>query len=230
SLESKTLTYSRGAISILMGFLFVAYCAYLISQMYNNQPLLQISSEYIGHDSATPDIELCAQNSSLTVVKCSVMYYNWTTQDIPNCWETLFRPGVNDLATKCYVFESNDTLRMSRGVTYDSRDALRRIDFYWNIDALFNMTYASISIPAIAIQLYSPTFSSWKVDTIGTTEIEANMMANIASGGASTATSFVNYSTIIFYHPQKYRAIRPNDISTLFGFVSRNIKLKPSSF
>lgn len=142
--------------------------------MYNNQPLLQISSEYIGFDSATPDIELCAQNSSLTVVKCSVMYYNWTMKDIPDCWETLFRPGVNDLATKCYVFESNDTLRMSRGVTYDNRDALRRIDFYWNIDALFNMTYASISIPAIAIQLYSPTFSSWKVDTIGTTETEVN--------------------------------------------------------
>ncbi|KAI7887985.1 uncharacterized protein EV154DRAFT_519251 [Mucor mucedo] len=225
SLESKTLTYSRGATSILMGFLFVAYCAYLISQMYNNQPLLQISSEYIGHDSATPDIELCAQNSSLTVIKCTAMYYNWTTQDIPNCWETLFRPGVNDLATKCYVFESNGTLRMSRGVTYDSSDALRKIDFYWKFDALFNMTYTSISIPAISIQLYSPTFSSWKRDIIGNTEIEGNMMNNIASGGAYIATSFVNYTTTIFYHPQKYRAIRPNDISTLFGFSSNFIDI-----
>lgn len=48
-------------------------------------------------------------------------------------------------------------------------------------------------------------------------------MANIASGGASTATSFVNYSTVIFYHPQKYRAIKPNDLSTLLGFVSRHV-------
>ncbi|KAG2195410.1 hypothetical protein INT47_002849 [Mucor saturninus] len=217
SLESKTLTYSRGATSILMGFLFVAYCAYLISQMYNNQPLLQISSEYIGHDSAIPDIELCAQNSSLTVVKCTAMYYNWTTQDIPNCWETLFRSGVNDVGPKCYVFESNGTLRMARGVTYDSRDALRKIDFYWKFDALFNMTYTSISIPAISIQLYSPTFSSWKRDIIGNTEIEVS--------GAYIATSFVNYSTTIFYHPQKYRAIRPNDISTIFGFSSNFIDI-----
>lgn len=54
---------------------------------------------------------------------------------------------------------------MSSGITYDSRDALRRIDFYWNTDALLNTIYSTITIPAISIQLYSPIFSPWRTDT-----------------------------------------------------------------
>lgn len=72
--------------------------------MYNNQSLLQISSETIGFDSAIPDVEVCAQNYNLIIVKCAVMYYNWSMVDISNCWETFFRPGANYGINKWYVF------------------------------------------------------------------------------------------------------------------------------
>lgn len=45
------------------------------------------------------------------------------------------------------------------------------------------------------------------------------MITNIALG-TTRATSFVNYTSGIFYHVQKYRAIKPRDASTILGFVS----------
>lgn len=114
------------------------------------------------------------QNSTLTVVKCTAMYYNWTQVDIPNCWERFFRHGANNEATKCYIFETNDTYRMATGVVYDSRDALRRLDFYWNIDDIRNLSYSTVSLPAVAVQLYDPHFSTWKMPTVGNTTIEVN--------------------------------------------------------
>lgn len=104
------------------------------------------------------------------------MYYNWTTVDIENCFSRFFRPGANDTPQKCYVFESNGTYRMANGVTYDSRDALRRLDFYWNIDDLYNLTYAAASIPTLALQLYDPHFSSWKYNTIGNSQVEVPLL------------------------------------------------------
>lgn len=61
---------------------------------------------------------------------------------------------------------------MATGLTYDSRDALRRLDFYWSIDNLKNLTYSTISIPAIAIQLYDPSFTTWNPETIGNSPTE----------------------------------------------------------
>lgn len=108
----------------------------------------------------------------MTLVKCTAMYYNWTTVDIPNCFQDFVRPGANGDASKCYVFETRKKYRMATGLTYDSRDALRRMDFYWTIDDLKNLTYSTISIPAIAIQLYDPTFTPWYPETIGDSEVE----------------------------------------------------------
>ncbi|CEP07284.1 hypothetical protein [Parasitella parasitica] len=144
------------------------------------------------------------------------MYYNWTQVDVPNCWQRFFRPGSNQEATKCYVFETNNTYRMTTGVTYDSRDALRRLDFYWNIDDLRNLSYATNSLPAVAIQLYDPRFSTWKIATVGDSPIEKETAINIQLG-ATRATTFLNHTSAIFYSPQKYRAIKPGDAASILG-------------
>lgn len=38
--------------------------------------------------------------------------------------------------------------------------------------------------------------------------------------GATRATSYINHTSGIFYHLQKYRAIRKRDAATIFGLVS----------
>ncbi|KAK4515817.1 uncharacterized protein ATC70_010772 [Mucor velutinosus] len=223
-LEPRGLVYSRGGTAITMGLLFLSFCGYLISQIHNDRPLIQISSEQIETDTDTPDIELCVQNSTLTVVKCTAMYYNWTEVDIPNCWERFFRQGANNEATKCYIFETNNTYRMAAGVVYDSRDALRRLDFYWNIDDLRNLSYSTVSLPAVAVQLYDPHFNTWKASTVGNTTIERETAINIQLG-ATRATTFLNYTSGIFYYPQKYRAIRPGDAASIIGLKPNYIDI-----
>lgn len=52
------------------------------------------------------------------------------------------------------------------------------------------------------------------------------MMKTNMQLGASRATSYVNHTSGIFYHPQKYRAIRPRDAATILGLVSRLLKIK----
>ncbi|CAO3625896.1 unnamed protein product [Mucor fragilis] len=223
-LEPRGLVYSRGGTAITMGLLFLSFCGYLISQIHGDRPLIQISSEQIETDIDTPDIELCVQNSTLTVVKCTAMYYNWTQVDIPNCWERFFRHGANNEATKCYIFETNDTYRMATGVVYDSRDALRRLDFYWNIDDIRNLSYSTVSLPAVAVQLYDPHFSTWKMPTVGNTTIERETSINIQLG-ATRATTFLNHTSGIFYYPQKYRAIRPGDAASIVGLKPNYIDI-----
>lgn len=131
--------------------------------------MIQLSSEQIQVDTETPDVEICVQNSTMIVSACTAMYYNWTSVDMPNCWENYFRSGAPGSSTKCYYFGVADKFRMATGLEYDSRDALRRIDFYWHIDNKSNVTYASISVPAITVQLYHPKFTTWRPETIGTT-------------------------------------------------------------
>lgn len=38
--------------------------------------------------------------------------------------------------------------------------------------------------------------------------------------GATRATSYINHTSGIFYHLQKYRAIRPREAATVLGLVS----------
>lgn len=130
--------------------------------MYNNQPLLNISSEAIPDITATPDVQFSVWNSTLTVVKCAGMYYNWPMVDMPNCAQIYSRQGATSSPTQSYIFKSNGRMYMLRGVTYDIRNAFRRIDFYWSIDALMGVAYSLISAPA-----------SWRVSTVGTAAIEA---------------------------------------------------------
>ncbi|CAO3662712.1 unnamed protein product [Rhizopus stolonifer] len=208
-----------------MSMLFLAFCGYLINLIYQDQPLIQSSSQSIDSYIETPDIEFCLQNSTMKVIHCSAMYYNWSTVDIDNCWDRFFYAGANDgSASRCWIFETNGEYRMTAGLTYDNRDALRRLDFYWKIDDLYNVTYASISVPAMAIQLYDPKFSLWKPATVGDTAIENMMLTNIRLG-ATKATTMMNYSSSIYYTPNRYRAIKPGDAAAVVGLTPHYIDI-----
>ncbi|KAG1087894.1 hypothetical protein G6F42_020455 [Rhizopus arrhizus] len=113
---------------------------------------------------------------------------------------------------------------MATGVVYDSRDALRRLDFYWNIDDLRNLSYSTVSLPAVAVQLYDPHFNTWKASTVGNTTIERETAINIQLG-ATRATTFLNHTSGIFYYPQKYRAIRPGDAASIIGLKPNYIDI-----
>ncbi|KAI8335215.1 hypothetical protein BD560DRAFT_414152 [Blakeslea trispora] len=216
-LEPRSLAYSRGSTAIFMGLTFLAFCGYLINQICTDKPLLRNSLEEIGNSTTTPDIEMCVQNTTMQIVGCSVMYYNWSSAEIPDCWSRYFRPGNNeDSSTKCWYFETNNTYHMATGMTYDNRDALRRIDFYWHIDSLANLSYASVSVPAIALQLYDPRFTTWRTNTLGDTQYEKETAINIQLG-ASRATSYYNHTSITYYSQHKYRAIKPRDFGAILG-------------
>ncbi|RCH79486.1 hypothetical protein CU098_000872, partial [Rhizopus stolonifer] len=216
--ETKTLAYTRGAIAILLTLLFLAFCGYLINQICDYIPLIQYSFEDIGLNVSTPDIEVCAQNSTFHFVKCTAMYYNWTMMDIPNCFGRFFRHGDDNELSKCRVFQSNDTYRMAAGLTLDNRDALRRLDFYWVIDSAENMSYSTITVPAMAIYLYDPRFSPWRPGSIGNTKYENETFTNIQLG-YSRATTYLNQSTSIFYSMEKYRAIQRHDARAILGLT-----------
>ncbi|KAI7906459.1 uncharacterized protein BX663DRAFT_496491 [Cokeromyces recurvatus] len=149
------------------------------------------------------------------------MYYNWTVMDIPDCWENFFYPGLNNGdQTKCYLFTTNNEFRMAPGLSPDHRNGLRRLDFYWNIDNISNISYATITVPAIAVQLYDHRFSTWAPETIGDTAVEKEKLASIQLG-SSRATSFLNHSSSIFYYVEKYRAIKHRDAASILG-LKRN--------
>ncbi|KAG1054362.1 hypothetical protein G6F43_003616 [Rhizopus delemar] len=224
-LEPRLLAYGRGATAITMSMLFLAFCGYLINLIYRDQPLIQNSSKEISNYIDAPDIEFCLQNSTMKVVHCSAMYYNWSAVPIDNCWENFFYSGANDDSTsKCWIFDTKGQYKMTNGLTYDNRDALRRLDFYWKIDNLYNVSYATISIPAMAIQLYDPKFSSWKPATIGDTAIEKMMLTNIQLG-ATRSSTMLNYTSSIYYTPNLYRAIRPRDAAATIGFTPNYIDI-----
>jgi hypothetical protein len=150
--------------------------------------LIQISSEQILTDTETPDVEICAQRSTLRVVACTAMYYNWTSVDLPNCHDNYIIAGKSDDITKCYYFAVHNKYRMATGLTSDNRDAIRRIDFYWHLDSQFNVTHATISLPAIAVQLYHPKFTTWRPDVISniTVEVIQNEIDAIVHGFLAT--------------------------------------------
>lgn len=110
-----------------------------------------------------PHIEICGQSTTLTFVQCDVMYMNWTTVSLPNCYDKI-RFGDNSTwsPSQCYLFEVNGTLHYGVEETPapDSPE-IRRIDIYWLINSLSNITEASVGIPSITIMLYDPRFSRW---------------------------------------------------------------------
>lgn len=119
----------------------------------------------------TPDVELCVANSTFSAVRCVGTYNNWTSIDIPNCWERFFRTGDNGVV-QCYVFESNGSFPMTAGLEFDNRPLFRRLDFYWHIDSLENVSFVSVTTAVVTLELYHPKYSPWRNILVGDNEVE----------------------------------------------------------
>lgn len=110
-----------------------------------------------------PHVEICGQSTTLTFVRCDVMYMNWTTISLPSCYDHIrFGDNSTGSASQCYLFEVNGTLHygVEENPALDSPE-IRRVDFYWLINNLTSITKASVGIPSITIMLYDPRFSRW---------------------------------------------------------------------
>lgn len=143
-------------------------------------------------DVETPDIEICAENSTLTFVRCDVMYYNWSTSEIPNCVQDYIRLGEGDSPSKCYLFETKDRYRMALNGMAVSDRAARRFDIYWRADSIQNISFATIAVPAVTVQLYHPSFNSWNYGTVGGTPMEVMCISNLK------IVYCIKYSNFIF--------------------------------
>ncbi|KAI7863706.1 hypothetical protein BDF14DRAFT_1841344 [Spinellus fusiger] len=225
-LESKLLVFFRGSTSIIMALIFVVYCGYLIRQIVLDVPLLRVSSENIPYSYPSPDIEICAQNTSLTIVRCDLTYANWTTIPLSNCYDKIrFGNHQPQDISWCYLFEANGTVNYGVETSYPAESSLiKRIDIYWRIDNTINATSTSLSVPSLAIQLYSPSFNRWTIDESSLIPQQAQRFRNMVLGNYR-ATSFYNTTSSIFFVPSKYRAIAPNSYRSVIGFEPSYVDL-----
>ncbi|CDH54959.1 predicted protein [Lichtheimia corymbifera JMRC:FSU:9682] len=167
-----------------------------------------------------PHIEICGQSTTLTFVQCDVMYMNWTIVSLPNCYDKI-RFGDNSTwsPSQCYLFEVNGTLHygVEENPAPDSPE-IRRIDIYWLINSLSNITEASVGIPSITIMLYDPRFSRWDPKAVNHMIPQEVAFSTEMTQGNYRSTSLRNYTSTLFFTPSKYRAIPPHDSGSLLGF------------
>ncbi|KAF7730534.1 hypothetical protein EC973_001915 [Apophysomyces ossiformis] len=192
--------------------------------VYFDKPLLRLSTENIPASYPAPDIEMCVQASPMTIVRCDLMYVNWSTSTIPNCYDKI-RLGTHEPwdTQWCNLFEANGSINYGVESKYPANtDLIKRIDIYWRIDSIENATKASLSVPAIALQLYSPSFSRWKLNPKDMIDQQARPFRDMELG-TYRSTSYQNATSNIFFTPTKYRAIRPKDAGSILGFETNYV-------
>ncbi|CAO3611483.1 unnamed protein product [Cunninghamella blakesleeana] len=217
-LEKRSLAVSRGVTAILMGLAFLAYVGYLIYQVYNDRTLLILSSIDIPDSGyPSPDIEICYPGN-WTFARCSFQAMDWSINEIPGC-EGHYRDGNYNGDEMCRVFQANFT---NFGIASKGPNdpTIRRVDIYWRLD---NATAAAAlypTIPSIPLSLYDQSFSTWRLneDEINAMIPKQQFFFNATKLGAYKGMSMQNHSSAIFFYPKIYRAIRPGDVASLFGF------------
>ncbi|KAI9250232.1 hypothetical protein BDA99DRAFT_564200 [Phascolomyces articulosus] len=195
--------------------------------MTYDKPLLRLSREDMEKPYPAPYIEMCSQNSTMTVVQCDLMYMNWSMSTIPNCYDYIQMGDNNGDPSKCYLFRASDAINF--GILksdYDqSSPDIRRIDIYWKIDSIVNVSIASVSVPSISMELYNPSFNRW--DEIPEEEMipqQAQYFRDMVLGNDRSSTS-QNTTTTVFFTPHLYRAIRPRDPLSLLGFEPKYVEI-----
>ncbi|KAI9028969.1 hypothetical protein CLU79DRAFT_736974 [Phycomyces nitens] len=201
-----------------MAIVFLVYLGYLIRQIAMDIPLLRISTETLPNSYPAPDIEICAQNTTVRIVRCDITHADWSVKPLDNCYDKI-RIGSTQLmgSSFCNLFEANGTLNYVINDPNPTNDLIRRIDIYWRVDNVVNATAASLSVPALSIQLYSPSFNRWTVDQSKLIPQQIQPFNDMVLG-AYRATSYINATSALFFAPSKYRAIMPNDPASLVGF------------
>lgn len=137
------------------------YVGYLGNLVAHDHALLRLTSEDMTDSYPIPDIEMCAQNTTFTIVRCDVTYMNWSSVTLPNCYDYI-QIGTGEDPSYCSLFQGSNEFFYGVDLDYeDTSTDIRRLDVYWKIDAIENVTAASISIPSLTLEMYDPTFNRW---------------------------------------------------------------------
>ncbi|ORZ02910.1 hypothetical protein BCR43DRAFT_482382 [Syncephalastrum racemosum] len=224
-LETRILAYTRIATSIALGILFIVYVGYLGNLVAHDHALLRLTSEDMTESYPIPDIEMCAQNTTFTIARCVVTYMNWSSVTLPNCYDYI-QVGEGEDPSYCSLFQgSNDFFY---GVEQDYEDTstdIRRLDVYWKIDAIENVTAASISIPSLTLEMYDPSFNRWNDSNMADMIPQQQQAVRNMVWGTGMATTMQNYTSNMFFTVQRYRAIRPYDFASLFGVETNYVEI-----
>ncbi|KAI8341740.1 hypothetical protein BC941DRAFT_414352 [Chlamydoabsidia padenii] len=208
-----------------MGMAFIAYCGYLINQLVTDRRLLISISEQIPSTGyPAPDIETCSQKSTFTIAKCTLVSMNWTSTDIPGCAPYIIDGSLDDPNTHCKVFTAkNHPLQFRINGTDDT--SIQRVDLYWRVDNVTSFEEATLAIPTLAIQFYAASFSPWRQSDIVKIPQQQDAL-DTAKHGKFRATTLQNYTTNIYFTPNKYRAIPPRDGNSLFGLAGNYVDIE----
>ncbi|KAI8096444.1 uncharacterized protein BX664DRAFT_324015 [Halteromyces radiatus] len=215
-LESKSLARARGFTAVLMSCCFLAYFGYLLYQIYADQTLLLISTSNIPDTGYTsPDIEMCVVGSDFAITSCALidMAYNETV--VPGC-AGFINPGSSAVYGEwCKVFQANDS-RVMFG-TEGNMNLVRRVDIYWSINNVTAVSASSLAMPNVAITTYAQEFSPWRISPFDIQQLlpEQKGTWNSLQLQKYVSTSSLNDTTMIYFEPSRYRALKRNALSVI---------------
>ncbi|KAI8393698.1 uncharacterized protein BYT42DRAFT_551935 [Radiomyces spectabilis] len=163
---------------------------------------------------------MCVQSSSMTLHRIDFIDPAWNTltiQDVSKyvslgqreAWDTNW----------CYLFHSDAVYYATDSqAALPGKTVIRRMDVYWRIDSLANVSAVSVAVPGVAVHLYANSLNSWNIrpdDAL--TKAKTQKLQDIKLG-LYRSTTFQNHSSTIFFTPTKYRAIKPKDVTSVLGF------------
>ncbi|CDH54960.1 predicted protein [Lichtheimia corymbifera JMRC:FSU:9682] len=217
--ESRIIAYARMAVAVVLALAFFAYCVYIIYQVRFDKTLLRQSTEPMQSPYEVPFVEICAQDSGITFPRCDMMHMNWSYSTLEDCNGYVTKGDEEGTESQCYLLDTEGAYKYGVEEDYDE-DApeVRRVDIYWKLDSVQNVTEASISIPTVTIQIYDPRFNPWNDAVLDSMIPQEKQFYTEMQQGDARSTSLVNWTSAIFFSPLKYRAIRPGDGASLLGF------------
>ncbi|KAG2176578.1 hypothetical protein INT44_007241 [Umbelopsis vinacea] len=165
--------------------------------------------------------------SAVTTERLILFLCSWTSRRVPNC-TGLIQKGANSPVMFCEIFQPNGSIAF--GLAADApnkpgQDIVRRVDFYWQIENLTASVSQTLSVPAIALQLYAPQFNPWYTNDVPRWIPRQFQAYRDITMGVTKATAIQRHSTNVIFTPNTYKAIRPFDFGALFGLVAQYVEI-----
>ncbi|KAL0081512.1 hypothetical protein J3Q64DRAFT_1731715 [Phycomyces blakesleeanus] len=223
--ESARFAAARGVVAVLFVLLFFAYCAYLIVQIVDDVPLILLSSESVNATYAAPDIEMCVVNTTMQFAFCNAIYTNFTSLPF-DCIGMTERGAISMGSTpQCYMLRTQGLLQYAANRPYPENSSLiNNIEILWKLGSVDSAGYNIRAQPSMDIQLYSPTFNQWYLNSSEFIPQERTLYTSMQNGN-NRIYSNLNVSTIIKFSPVKYRAIKPKDSRSILGFGAKYVDI-----
>jgi hypothetical protein len=186
--ESKRFQGLRYGTGITVAILYLSYLAYLIFQVINDEPLIQISYEYLDKLSIPgiytltvnnisiiltnaqftkfaccfhKDIEICGDWSDIEISKCVFTWEDLSLTTFDGCNEPFSRQRRIGEIKHCYLYSSNDTYVYGNNETNPKGPWVKGIDFYFKIKNITAVTSKYLSVGTITVQLMDPSSNTF---------------------------------------------------------------------